>query len=127
MVSFICNRAKERGCDRMSRKLAVLVLALLVVTFGLPLALADTGAWLDSSVDKEMRGLENGLFGMGGEIYHHVSVRGEKGPVEAWTMGLLDGIARGTVRTLVGVYEIATPWHHDEPVLSDLDTVLKTE
>ncbi len=111
----------------MSRKLTVLTLALLVTAFGVPVGLADTGAWLDSSVDKEMRGIENGLFGMGGEIYHHVSVRGEKGPVEAWTLGLVDGISRGTVRTLVGAYEIVTPFYHDEPVLADLDTVLKTE
>lgn len=111
----------------MTRKLAILTLALLLSALAPPIGWADTGSWLNSSVNKEVRGIENGLFGMGGEIYHHVSARSEKGPLEAWTIGLMDGVARGTVRTLVGVYEIATPFYHDEAVLPDLDTVLKTE
>ena len=108
----------------MKQCLAVMTLMMLVLGFLTPLASADTGAFLSSTRDKAVRGVENGLFGLGGELYHHIDARSEKGVAEAWTLGLWDGLNRGLVRTLVGAYELATPFYHDEPVLSDLDTLV---
>ena len=110
----------------MKRGAAVVALAFFVLGFAVPTVWGDTGTWMVSTKDKVVRGIENGIFGMGGELYHHISTRSEKGVLQGWTLGLFDGLNRGIVRTLVGSYEIATPFYHDQPVLSDLDTLIKS-
>ena len=110
----------------MNRTLALATLAFFVLGFAIPTVWADEGSsWLMVTKDKAVRGIENGFFGMGGELYHHIDVRSEEGALKGWTLGFWDGLHRGLVRTLVGAYEIATPFYHDKPVLSDLDTLLK--
>ena len=107
----------------MRRAIACLVLAFFVLGFALP-AWADSGAWFGQTKDKMVRGLENGLFGMGTEIYNHV--HGEAGGFfKAATVGLYGGLNRGIIRTLVGTYEVATPFYHDQALLPDLDTLVK--
>lgn len=110
----------------MKRNLSVLTLTLFVLGFAIPNALGDAGMWLDSTKDKTIRGVENGAFGMVGEVYHHIDTRADKGAWEAWGLGTIHGLHRGLVRTLVGAYELATPFYHDEPVLSELDTLFKS-
>lgn len=107
----------------MRRGLVMLAVSVFVLGIAMPTAGAE-GTWLGDTKDKAIRGIENGLFGMGGEIYHHVTTRSEKGALEDWTLGFWNGIHRGLVRTLVGAYELATPFYHDQPVLSDLDEVV---
>lgn len=108
----------------MKRSVALASLVFFALGFLIPAATADTGGWLDATKTKTLRGIENGLFGMGGEIYHGIDARSEKAVLEGWTLGLWDGLHKGLVRTLVGAYELATPFYHDAPVLEDLDTVI---
>ena len=110
----------------MKRGMAALALAFFVLGFAIPTVFADTSAFLHSSKDKEMRGIENGLFGMGGELYHHLSARGEKNALKGMSLGLWGGLHEGLVRTLVGAYEMATPFYHDKPLLSNLDSMGKS-
>ena len=111
----------------MNRTVAIVTLAFFVLGFGIPTVWADKGGnWFLSTKDKEIRGIENGLFGMGGELYHNIDVRSQKGAFQGWTSGVWDGLHHGLVRTLVGAYEIATPFYHDKAVLTDLDTLIKS-
>lgn len=109
----------------MVRKIAVLALSFFVLGFVVPAAWADSNAWLTRTKDKGVRGIEDGLFGMGGELYHHISTRSEKNTAKGWTLGFWDGLNKGLERTLVGAYELTTPFYHDKPILSDLDTTVK--
>ncbi|MBI4115405.1 MAG: hypothetical protein HY447_02395 [Candidatus Omnitrophica bacterium] len=110
----------------MKKSMTILVLTFFVLGFAIPTVWAvDTGAWITATKDKTIRGIEDGLFGMGGELYHHIDTRSEESFLEGWTLGLFDGLHQGLKRTLVGAYELATPFYHDEPVLEDLDTVIK--
>ncbi len=110
----------------MRRSLAILTMTLFVLGFALPAAWADAEAWFTSTKDKTIRGIENGLFGLSGELVHGIDVRSDKGVWERSTAGVVEGLHRGVLRTLVGAYEMATPFYHDEPVLSDLDTLIKS-
>ena len=109
----------------MTRTVAFLAAVAFVFTFAVP-AFADTNSWVVATKDKTARGIENGLFGLSGQLYHGVNVRGKKGILPGMTAGLWDGIHLGVLRTLVGAYEIATPFYHDKPLLTDLDTVIKS-
>ena len=109
----------------MNRMLTSLALVVFVAGFAIS-ASANTQSWIAATKDKTVRGIENGLFGMGGELYHNIEVRGKKGALPGWTLGVWDGIHHGLVRTLVGTYELATPFYHDQPILSDLDSVIKS-
>jgi putative exosortase-associated protein (TIGR04073 family) len=95
---------------------------ILVLGGVAPYACAETRSeFLNASRDKAARGAENAVFGVMGEVSHHIKTRSEKGVVEGWTLGLFDGAYHGIVRTLVGVYELATPYYHDEPYLPTLE------
>ena len=104
----------------MKKVLAFLTVTLFALSVFAPFAAADNKTYLTDTRAKAVRGIENGLFGLGGELHNHIQARSEKGPVEAWTLGFFDGLHRGIVRTLVGAYEMATPFYHDEPYLERL-------
>ena len=108
----------------MNRLVAVATILTLILGFAVPVW-ANTHSWAVATKDKAVRGIEDGLFGMGGELYHGVDTLSKKSVAERWTLGVWDGFHRGLIRTLVGAYELATPFYHDKPVLSDLDTVVK--
>lgn len=114
----------------MKGTLGLLTLAFFVLGFTIPVIWADTEAetgsetWGGATKDKFIRGVENGLFGMGAELYHHIDTQSDEGVVKGWTVGLVEGAHRGLLRTVVGAYELVTPFYHDEAVLSDIDTIV---
>lgn len=110
----------------MKRAMTLVILSIFALTWGIPTASANSKAWLTATKDKEVRGIENGLFGMGGELYHSIHTRSQKSVLDGWTKGLGEGAFLGLKRTLVGVYEIVTPFYHDQPILSDFDSLTKS-
>lgn len=108
----------------MRKTVGLLALAFFVLGFAVPSVLADSETWAGATKDKWIRGIENGVFGLPAELYHHIDTQSDEGIIEGWTVGLVHGLHRGTVRTLVGAYELATPFFHDEPVLTSIDTIV---
>lgn len=95
---------EERQVKKMKKTLKVILTGLLVAT----ILLIATDCFAENALDKLNRGLANGILGWVEVPREIVNISQDYTPFGGISYGTVKGTAKGTGRTIVGVYDTAT-------------------